>query len=181
MSSSSRPELVIPVQDAEESFWKNIIKSKEEPTPTAPAAPNPYAMPTPDANGNFDPESFQDPVKQHEMVDSIRSTDNIDYNQVRMEANGLVELRKELEKKKRMSDFRKIGKERYPFFVGKFPRFFDSIRTCEYHRLNEFVGVMEMLLTQLCKVKDSAMTHTEMRNQVFEKDLAAKYYRRKRT
>lgn len=124
-------------------------------------------------------EELSDPQKQHEIIDSFRSTDGIDYEQLRQEATQLVALRRELERAGRKALFRKIGKEKYPNFAGRFPKFFDSIRLCETHRLNEFLNVMHMMLTKLSQVKNNVITHTEMRNEVFEKDLAHRYYKRK--
>lgn len=126
-------------------------------------------------------EELADPRKQHEVIDSFRSTDGIDYETLRQQATQLVALRIELERAGRKAMFRKLGKERYPQFATKFPKFFDAIRLCETHRLNEFLNVMHMMLTKLSHVKNNVMTHTEMRNEVFEKNLANMYYKRKPT
>lgn len=120
---------------------------------------------------------FADPRKQHEMIDALRSTDGIDYEKVRQDAIHLVNLRKELQKNRRIADYRKVGKERYPDFAKKFPAFFDSIRKVELDRLDEFIGVMHMMLTKMSQVKNKVLTHTEMRNQVFEQDLAHRYFK----
>jgi hypothetical protein len=121
---------------------------------------------------------ISDPQKQHEIIDAHRSTDGIDYEQVRKDAVALIDLRKQLQRKKRIADYRKIAKEKYPDFIKKFPNFFDSIRTVEIERLNEFTSVMHMMLSKMSDVKNDILTHTEMRNQIFENDLAERYYKR---
>ena len=37
---------------------------------------------------------------------------------------------------------------------------------------------MHMMLSKISDVKNNVLTHTEMRNQVFENDLAGRYYKR---
>jgi hypothetical protein len=123
-------------------------------------------------------EQMADPQKQHEMVDALRTTEGIDYEKVREDATSLVALRKELQKTRKIADYRKIGKQKFPEFAKKFPNFFDSIRTVELNRLDEFTSVMHMMLTKMSDVKNNVLTHTEMRTQVFEKDLADRYYSR---
>jgi hypothetical protein len=144
-------------------------------------------LPNGSTSSNID--DIANPKRQHEIVDSSRSTDGIDYKKVKEEADALVKLRIELQNKKRIADYRRIGKKRYPEFVKKFPAFFDSIRTVESDRLTEFTQVMHMMLNKMCQVKDNMISHTEMRNQVFEENLAQnqvfeenlaqKYYKRK--
>lgn|SRR6478609_405570 len=138
-----------------------------------------YPTNTPNTSNDRDTlEQMADPKKQHEIVDSHRSTDGIDYEKVRRDAIALVALRKELQRNRRIADYRKVGKERCPEFAKKFPAFFDSIRTVELERLDEFEGVMHMMLSKISDVKNNVLTHTEMRNQVFENDLAGRYYKR---
>jgi hypothetical protein len=188
----------------DDEFWNNLIEQKQQPSipvsnSTLSTDSNvdadaldhsttyvsnenpPDSASTPrEQNKPVNPNEFADPQKQHEMIDSLRSTDGIDYELLRKEAILLVDLRKEMEKKGKMSLFRKVGRETYPQFVSKFPKFFDAIRTVETSRLNEFLNVMHMMLTNLSLVKNNTMSHTEMRNRVFEQDLARKYYCRRK-
>lgn len=171
----------LPVKESD-AFWDKVIndrnskKSDSTSTSSSSSTTRPH---DPNTTDTIDPEIMADPKKQHEFLDSFRSTDGIDYEQLRREATELVELRKSLEAKKKISEYRKIGKERYPNFAKKFPQFFESIRTCESNRLKEFLNVMHLMLSKLTLVKNNAMTHTEMRNEVFEKNLAHKYYKSK--
>lgn len=205
MSTRRRPELVIPVND--EDFWGNIFSERHAISnlglpPTNPDVDldeeNAYITGSNEddiadvatdvaevdvvaesAPKGLTQEELSNPQKQHEIIDSFRSTDGIDYEVLRQEATQLVGLRTELERAGRKAMFRKLGRERYPHFATRFPKFFDSIRLCETDRLNEFLNVMHMMLTKLSQVKNSVITHTEMRNEVFEKNLAQKYYKKK--
>jgi|SRR6478609_9972925 len=186
---TSSPELILPVES--DQFWNKVFKERSSASSTVvdnvqPQQPQQDISVTTTTTASTttastDIDSLADPVKQHEYVDNnVRSTEGIDYDQLRNDALELVNLRKELESQKRMSEFRKVGKERYPYFAKKFPHFFDSIRTVEKNRLNEFLNVMHMMLDKLNQVKRNVLSHTEMRTEVFEKDLAHKYYQRGR-
>jgi len=154
-----------------EGFWDNVLNPSVQETSLQSTSTN-------TTTETVDPCTLQDPQKQHEFLDSLRSTDGIDYEKLRKEATQLVQLRLELESKKRRADYRKIGKERYPDFAKKFPQFFDAIRTVEKHRLNEFLGVMHNMLDKLVQVKKKILTHTDMRTELFERELASRYYQR---
>lgn len=178
--SKEKHEIIVPIE--QDKFWDGIFQQKRNSivppahptTPSAPLNPDELAL---DSNDSI--QSLADPRKQHEYIDEkMRSTEGIDYDQLRRDALDLVNLRKTLEEQKRMSEFRHLGKERYPQFAKKFPHFFDSIRTVEKNRLNEFLNVMHMMLDKLNQVKENMLTHTEMRTQIFEKDLAHRYYKR---
>jgi len=188
MRSKAKSELIIPNEDA---IWNDIVSARSRSSGTPAVSPIDMSSSseinekhvdekdTDEKQQQYSLDDVADPYKQHEIVDSCRSTDGIDYTKVRLEATQLIALRLELERKHKMGDFRKMGKEKFPYFANKFPQFFESIRTCETHRLDEFSGVMNMMLSKLDQVKNNVMTHTEMRNQVFEKNLAGMYYKRK--
>jgi hypothetical protein len=116
--------------------------------------------------------------QQHEYVDvNLRSTEDVDYYMtMRKNASLLLTLKKELEDRDRLDDFDMVGRRVCPMFAEKYPQFFNYIKKCEKHRVNEFRNVMEQMFTNLCQVAQGAQTHTEMREQFFEQDLARRYY-----
>lgn len=116
---------------------------------------------------------------QHEYVDkNMRTTADVaHYKEMRKSASLLLTLKRELDGRDRLDDFDKVGKRVAPVFSEKYPQFFDYIKKCERHRLEEFRGVMFMMFDNLEKVAEGKMNHTEMREQVFEKNLAQKYYK----
>lgn len=128
---------------------------------------------------NFsNPESIANAEEQHRQVDSFRSAD-ADFDSLKAQANQLVLLRLELTRAKNLDDFERRGSEMYPEFSSKYPTFFKSLKTIPLARLEESIGVMHRMLNDLEKVKRGEMTHTEMRTQLFEKELAEKYVRKK--
>jgi len=126
------------------------------------------------------PEAIASAEEQHKIVDNGRSTEGIDYLQLKQEADNLVTLRINLEREGRLSDYNSVGGTMYPDFCRKFPKFFENIKTVEFSRLNEVIEIMHMILDKLNRVKNGEMTHTEMRTQVFEKDLAERFVKSKR-
>ncbi|RKO87255.1 hypothetical protein BDK51DRAFT_28299 [Blyttiomyces helicus] len=110
--------------------------------------------------------------EQNKLMDQKRSTDGIDYTEVKKEAEMLISLRKSLEREGKIEDFKVIGESRFPNFKNKFSNFFEIIRTFELSRLDEFMHVMEIMFHELSRVQKGEVTHTEMRESLFEDKLA---------
>ena len=127
---------------------------------------------------NNDAETIADAKNQHAQLDNLRSTDGIDYVQVKHQASELLKLRRRLLKADKMTLYDELGTRLYPEFASKFPQFFLNIKTCEKERLGEMEEIMHMLLDKLDSVKKGEMSHTEMREEIFEKKLAEKYLKK---
>ena len=124
-------------------------------------------------------EDYADLQKQHEFVDTLRSTNGIDYEKVQNEAQKLLQLRLTLQKQNRLSEYDTIGSKLYPNFAVRFPHFFKSIKTVESDRIEEAVSVMMTMFQNLVKVQNGELSHTAMREQFFEQDLASRYMKQK--
>lgn len=124
-------------------------------------------------------DDFADLNKQHEFIDNLRSTNGIDYDSIQKQAEKLVDLRIKLENEGKLSQYDAIGNKLYPDFSRKFPNFFKSIKNVEKNRLDESKEIMYMILHNLSKVKNGEMTHTQMRNHVFENNLASRFVKKK--
>ncbi len=113
---------------------------------------------------------------QHEYIDkNLRSTSNKDYVKIQGEANRLFNLRELLESQNRLQHFDELGKRMFPDFYQQFPHFFKSIKDVESSRVDEMKNVMYMMFENLQKVQAGKLSHTEMREKVFEEDLAYRY------
>lgn len=128
--------------------------------------------------GGGDAETLASLEKQHEVVDTqLRSTDGMDYARIRREATELIEKRKS-----GMSSvqLKALAIKDYHYFATKFPQFTQAIvKDCEVRRLDEFVEVMHKLLDGLEKVQNGRLSQTELRQTLFETELANKYLRPK--
>jgi hypothetical protein len=124
-----------------------------------------------------DAETLADLERQHEVVDTqIRSTDGVDYNQVRSAARDLIHKRKGGMSSGKLQTF---ATTHYPYFCSKFPQFLKAIvRDCEVKRLDEFARVMHSLLDGLEKVQKGDLSQSELRKDIFETRLANRYLRR---
>ncbi|RKO94850.1 hypothetical protein BDK51DRAFT_34356 [Blyttiomyces helicus] len=110
--------------------------------------------------------------EQNKLMDERRSTDGIDYSEIEKEAEMLITLRKDLERQGKMDNFKMIGESLFPNFKKKFGNFFEIIRTFELSRLDEFMHIMEVMFHELKRVQKGEVTHTEMRESLFEDKLA---------
>ncbi len=125
-----------------------------------------------------DAESLASLERQHEVMDTeVRSTDGIDYIQVKREADELINLRKS---GMSSSDLSARATQDYAYFSNKFPQFVKSIvKDCEVRRLDEFTQVMHKLLDGLDNVQKGCLSQTALRQSLFERELANKYLRPK--
>ena len=184
LAKIKKNEVFVTVEDITDRstyLQKNNKKTQPRKTPdispSSPRSSNGGSSQTIDFNN---PEAIASAEEQHKVVDSYRSTDGIDYMQLRDEADALVVLRVNLQRENRLCDYDRIGGGMYPEFKRKFPNFFSSIKTVDMDRLEETVNIMHLILDKLDKVKSGEMTHTEMREQVFEKDLAERFVKAKK-
>ncbi len=116
--------------------------------------------------------------KQHDKFDTLRSTQDTDYNSVQKEAAGLFRLRKELLAAQREDMFETLALRLYPDFAQKYPKFFHSIASCESHRLVEMEQVMLLVTGKLQEVREGQLSFSELRKGVFEETLGRKYLTR---
>lgn len=116
-------------------------------------------------------KEYETLASQHEYVDkNLRSTANIDYEQIRKE--GLEFLQK-----KRNGET--LEKNSFPLLRTKFNYLYESIDKCDSTRLDEFEGILNNILNRLINVQQGKETFTTVRNDIFEKELAQKYMRKK--
>ncbi len=125
-----------------------------------------------------DAESLASLERQHEVMDNdVRSTEGINYVQVKREAGELIALRNSGMSSK---DLQMRAEREYPYFCSKFPQFLKSIvKDCEVRRLDEFTKVMHKLLDGLENVQKGRLSQTALRQSLFETELANKYLRPK--
>lgn len=112
--------------------------------------------------------------EQQRNRDKDRTTEGLDYNKVKTEALALIDIHVKDKK-----NYYRRGAAEYPEFKARFPKFFDTIGKLELTRTAEFRSVLDLIIGDLLKVSNGQMTHTEMREKVFEKELAQKYYKPK--
>ena len=113
-------------------------------------------------------EQYSTLQSQHEYVDNnIRSTNNIDYEKIRIEGKKLLYNRRN------NINYENINKN-----LKGFKNIYESIITCESTRLDEFEEIMDKMLNRLIDVQNGNDNLANVRNDIFEKDLAERYYKK---
>ena len=106
---------------------------------------------------------------QHKWVDeTLRSTNNIDYEEIRQEASEMLKVR---------SNGDRDSFEKFVLLKSKFVCMFDAIKNCDTSRLKEFEEIMNNMLDKLVQVQKGNVNFTDVRTKIFEEDLAHRYFR----
>ena len=106
--------------------------------------------------------------EQQKVIDNLRSTIGIDYTLVLSEANQILQKRREN---------KQFTATNYPN-IAKYPHFIKSLESVEYDRLDEFESVMLLMITKLIESQKGQVSLKQVREKIFEQDLASKYYKK---
>ena len=112
--------------------------------------------------------------EQHRQIDQMRSTEHLDISKIRQSARALFEMRRTMSGE----TFRAQAEKDHSDFVTKYPQFFKQIQDESVSRIDESLDIMDKLLSRLESVQKGRLSHQELRETMFEKELADRYYKR---
>lgn len=113
---------------------------------------------------------FQSIQQQHDYVDNnIRSTNNIDYDVIKKDCLSILEKRKHGEH---------ISDVSFPLLIKKCPKLYETLKTCPKRSIDEFTEILDLMIKKLIDVQSGKDTMSNVRNDIFEVNLANKYLKK---
>lgn len=122
---------------------------------------------------------YESAVQQHEHVDKLRVVE-FDVGTISQQTEALFQLRRD-DPSITEKEFTENGSVIAPDVLKSSPFLFKSIGSETFSGLDNMQSICKSMMEKADLVKKGLMTHTEMRNKIFEKELVEDYgyYKRK--